>query len=266
MPEQLWQVIGAAVAGTAHLRAGRSCEDALAWRQRPTDGLVLAVADGAGSAARAAEGAACAVQAAVVTADQALDDAPPTSAAGWHTLLTMAVTTARAALEALVAAGAVSPDAATVGESAVPSPTLRDFATTLLLVVLHNSWVAAVQIGDGALVMRTGAGALTVLTHPNHGEYLNETTFLTGDDPPADAQFVVRQVPDLQGVALLTDGLQALALLLTDNTPHAPFFAPLFAHAAQADGDAAQLTAFLQSARVGERTDDDKTLLLAVTR
>ena len=189
----------------------------------------------------------------------------PATPDDWQRLLAQAVLTARAALEALVPPVVVAPNSAEVPDPTLPpAPVLRDFATTLLLTVVRADWVAAVQIGDGALVARDRAGALTVITHPNHGEYLNETLFLTGDDPLAGAQFAIRQVPDVCSVALLTDGLQALALTLVDNTPHTPFFAPLFAHAAQAGGDATQLAAFLDSARVAERTDDDKTLLLAV--
>ena len=264
MAQQDWQVIGASVAGSAHTRAGRPGEDAHAWR-RSAGLLVLAVADGAGSAARAAEGATCAVTVAVDAADHALADMAPTTVAGWQALLSQAALVARTALEALVPPPTVAPAAGALLDPALAAaPTLRDFATTLLLAVVTAEGVAALQIGDGALVISDSAGALTVVTHPNHGEYLNETLFLTGDDPLAGAQFAIRQVADLRAVALLTDGLQALALTLADNTPHAPFFAPLFAHAAQAAGDAAQLTAFLDSARVAERTDDDKTLLLAV--
>lgn len=265
MSDQSWQVIGASVAGTAHTRAGRPCEDAHAWRRRPDGTLLLAVADGAGSAARAAEGAAGAVTAVIAAADRGLGEAPPTTVAGWQALLAQAVLAARTALEALVPRPAAALAAAASPDAALPvAPVLRDFATTLLLAVVRADWIAAVQIGDGALVIRDGAGALTVVTHPNHGEYLNETLFLTGDDPLAGAQFAIQPIADVRAVALLTDGLQALALLLADNTPHAPFFAPLFAHATQADEDATQLTAFLDSARVAERTDDDKTLLLAV--
>ncbi len=260
-----WQVIGASVTGTAHTRAGRPGEDAHAWRQRPDDTLLLAVADGAGSAAQAAAGAACAVTVAVDAADQALRGSTPTTRDGWQALLSQAVLAARAALVARVPLVATTPDTVALPDPALPAaPALRDFATTLLLAVVGAGWLAAVQIGDGALVISDSTGALTVVTHPNHGQYLNETLFLTGDDPLAGAQFAVQPIANVCAVALLTDGLQALALTLADNTPHAPFFAPLFAHAAQAAGDATQLTAFLDSARVAERTDDDKTLLLAV--
>jgi hypothetical protein len=48
--------------------------------------------------------------------------------------------------------------------------------------------------------------------------------------------------------------------------PHAPFFRPLFAFAMESTDSAAAepLAAFLASERVTRRTDDDKTLVLAV--
>jgi hypothetical protein len=60
----------------------------------------------------------------------------------------------------------------------------------------------------------------------------------------------------------MTDGLQLVAFDLSTGMPHAPFFTPFFAFAA-GDGDAEQLAEFLGSERVGERTDDDVTLVVA---
>lgn len=54
---------------------------------------------------------------------------------------------------------------------------------------------------------------------------------------------------------------------VTTNKPHVPFFQPLVAFAARAENQTdarEQLTAFLASERVCARTDDDKTLVLAV--
>jgi len=72
---------------------------------------------------------------------------------------------------------------------------------------------------------------------------------------------------ELAGLALMSDGLSRLALQLPAYTPHAPFFIPLWAFAAQAGmGNLAnqELAAFLASDRVCARTDDDKSLVIAV--
>jgi hypothetical protein len=68
----------------------------------------------------------------------------------------------------------------------------------------------------------------------------------------------------------MSDGLTRLALKRPNNEPHPPFFKPLFAfvESSASSNDGAQatdaLTEFLTSPRVCERTDDDKSLVLAL--
>ena len=69
-------------------------------------------------------------------------------------------------------------------------------------------------------------------------------------------------------VALFSDGLQRLALHYQTRTAHAGFFKPMLATLRAAPADAleslsTQLAAYLSSPAVNERTDDDKTLVLA---
>ena len=142
-------------------------------------------------------------------------------------------------------------------------PALQDYATTLLVTAVSGDWIAAAHIGDGAIVL-DGAGGMRAATLPEHGEYLNETAFLTSDDYRERARTVVLPHNGTRGIALLTDGLEALALDLAAGEPHPPFFAPLFRFAAEPDATEEELATFLGSARVCARTDDDKTLLLAV--
>lgn len=63
---------------------------------------------------------------------------------------------------------------------------------------------------------------------------------------------------------MLSDGIQLLALRYADNTAHDPFFRPLFEFAGNPASTNAELEEFLRSERVCERTDDDKTLVLAI--
>ena len=69
-------------------------------------------------------------------------------------------------------------------------------------------------------------------------------------------------------MALFTDGLQTLALDYT-RAAHSPFFAPMFAALSsetEPGGLLGPLSAFLESPAVNERTDDDKTLILATRK
>ena len=68
---------------------------------------------------------------------------------------------------------------------------------------------------------------------------------------------------------MFTDGLQRLALDFAGHTPHHGFFGPLFEQL-RAVNDSESLVepfrCFLDSDRVNQRTDDDKTLVLAVRK
>ena len=72
-------------------------------------------------------------------------------------------------------------------------------------------------------------------------------------------------------VAIFTDGLQGLALHYESRRAHTPFFQPMFAWMRPAgsgycEGLSSSLTSFLNSKKVNDRTDDDKTLILATRR
>ncbi len=103
---------------------------------------------------------------------------------------------------------------------------------------------------------------------PMTGEYANMTHFVTDND--AVTLLATRVYPDRAlRVAAFTDGVQRLALNLSTNTPHEPFFSPFFismakATAEQVDALPGLLVKFLGSAPVNERTDDDKTLAFAL--
>lgn len=250
-----WRVVAASVAGGSHEKSGLPCQDAHQWRRLPNGLLAAAVADGAGSAALAEIGSAAAAAAAVEWIGRRAGDSTPPDGddRGWQALLADALRAALAALEKEAADRRAAP---------------RDLATTLILVIASRSLVAAAQIGDGAALVRNEAGDLIALTRPDGGEHVNETTFLVSPNAIASAQMRVWR-GRAGGIAAFSDGLQMLALRMSDHTPHAPFFTPLFSFAAgvadQAGGES-QLRAFLRSSRIAQRTDDDLTLLLATLR
>lgn len=422
---QSWRVIGASVEGSGHRKTGRGCDDAHDFRVRNDGSLIMAVADGAGSAVHAARAADAAIQATISSLDRRLSTGEtPTSGRDWAHLISATLQDARRAIEqmALSDRAAVEqtgrdaapltypqsaylppaltgqPDAPGPGDplpdqpsSVSPSPQrppaplswppkatpaageshnpgeqaatstarllgtrpqrdtepeqhdgpssnedvtrptwrptkdtprrpagndmadpphgpqgapgragappesgregpvedeaggmqgatapqapegqvanrklLRDYATTLLVCVVGQDDVAVGQVGDGAVVALDTAGNLHALTAPDHGEYINEAVFLIDTDYLERAQIGVYSLDHVSGLALMTDGLQMLALSYPHNEPFGPFFQPLFGFASEADATKQELEAFLDSDRVNERTDDDKTLLLAV--
>ncbi|WP_157817770.1 PP2C family serine/threonine-protein phosphatase [Candidatus Thiodictyon syntrophicum] len=245
-----WRAYGASVCGSSHRRTALPCQDAHGWRSLPGDaGILCAVADGLGSAARAETGARCAVDAALDALKWALAaDPPPTGETAVAETVRAAFAAARVALEA--AAG---------------DAPLRDLATTLILAAAAPGWTAVGQIGDGAAVGSWPDGRLETLSLPQRCEYANETVPLTAADALDRVQIRVWPAP-VQSLVLFSDGLQSLALNLASGSPFAPFFAPFLQALADpfdSDATSARLAAFLDSERVCARTGDDKTLLAA---
>src|SRR5262249_26240874 len=103
---------------------------------------------------------------------------------------------------------------------------------------------------------------------PQSGEYVNMTSFLTDQDFEERLEFC-SWADSVDEIALFSDGLQMLALHYAEQAAYRPFFVPLFKRLRES-GAAKELEVsllrFLESPRVNERTDDDKTLIIATRR
>ena len=242
--------------GASHEKVDVPCQDAHQWAAAADGLLVVAVADGAGSALLAEVGALVAAGAATDSLRESLvhhsgPDRMDDSA--WRGLLTEAVMAARNAIET---------------EASQRGAALGDLASTLIVVVAGADFVAAIQVGDGAVVAAQTDGQILSVTRPAQTEYLNETVFLTSAEAIATSQSVVWR-GSLAHLAVLSDGLQMAALHMPDGEPHPGFFTPLFNFLAQQKEDSvaqAALTTFLGSPRLRERTDDDVTLVIGTLR
>ena len=241
-----WRYLGASVAGTSHIQRDIPCQDSHESQIIGDHTVVIAVADGAGSAERAEEGSRAAAHTATAFIADQLRAAQPDRAEAWNALLAQALKEARSALEQLAGAN------------------LKLVATTLLLAVATPEWLATAQLGDGGIVGEFRFEELRVFSRPGNAEYINETVFLTSPDFLNQAHYTVSAAEDLTGIALFSDGMQLLAIQYADNTAHKPFFVPVFEFAARPGSKVEELVEFLRSERVCERTDDDKTLSIAV--
>jgi hypothetical protein len=250
-----WRLLGASVAGTSHAKSGLHCQDAHAYRE--VAGCALsAVADGAGSAERSGEGAHCASQAALAALADALAGGWPATPDLWQDLFAVAFAAARSQIEQLSAS------------AGLPA---RAFATTLLCAVLSDQGLAVAQLGDGIAAAFSpmgnpqSTGDWFLAAEPQRGEYANETYFLSQPDSLQHVVVAVYSEP-VRALALMTDGL--LRLVLDGNhQPHVAFFQPLLTFGVEVDNDAqgnGLLADFLESERVCARTDDDKTVVLAL--
>jgi len=246
-----WKVAGASVRGSDHDISGEPCQDAYAVRTLPSEILVAAVADGAGSARLSETGARIASDQAVSAVDsRMLGGGLPNTPEAWKELVSFTFDAARSALE---------------DESRKLGVPIGDLATTLIVLIATPQSIAVGQVGDGAVVFGNESAEFSACSRPQKGEYLNETIFLTSENAMDSLQSFflsgcVRQV------AAFTDGLERLSLRMSDVAPHAPFFRALFGMMdATKDVTEAELELkrLLRSPRVMERTSDDLTLLLA---
>jgi serine/threonine protein phosphatase PrpC len=247
----LWKCAAVSVRGRSHQKTGQPCQDASYCKV--IDGILLvgAVADGAGSASHGGLGARVAAEKAVETlAEHAGNCLRSDDDAQWNRLLFSALEVAR---------GNVAASAA--GQN---QPT-RQLATTLILFVAGPNFIAAAQIGDGAVVFQDKDGEILALTSPQNGEYINSTTFLVSPDAFKSVQQKTWR-GGYTSVAAFTDGLQMLALTMPGGSPHRQFFAPLFGFSSKRDANdtARELEQFLRSEKITSRADDDLTLMLAV--
>jgi hypothetical protein len=260
MPSSLqqWRVAAASAVGSSHRSTELPNQDAC-WTEVITDAagqqaLVMVVADGAGSAARADLGAETAV------------DAVGSAAARWW------LDAGRGALDKHVLTTLVECGALALTQLALDLEcAARELSCTLLLTVVTPQACGFAQLGDGVMVYAdplATENTVEVAFWPLAGEYANVTEFLSDSNWNQHLRCRVLTVAPRQ-LALSSDGLQRLALRLAEQRVHAPFFQPFWdalvnASAAEYSQYSVHLRDWLASALVEQRTDDDKTLILAV--
>jgi hypothetical protein len=244
--------------GQSHIAAAQPCQDAhFHLEAKDADGrpvLVLAAADGAGSAALAEVGASLACETfgrlveAYVAKGGRVAAIERQLVERWITGLVY-----RIELHARQSGASV-----------------QDYSCTLLAAVVAEGCAVFVQIGDGAMVISADGGWRHIFW-PQHGEFANTTNFVTSQRAVPEMDFM-RLEEALQEVAVFTDGIENLVLQKATKTAHAPFFDSMFppVRKSQAIGlDAAlsrDLDTYLSGPLINSRTDDDKTLILASRR
>ena len=246
-----WKLLFQSVRGTAHQRSNQPCQDSCLTRLRCTpQGLVLllACADGAGSARHAEIGAALACREVLRLVQQDLDEGLSLDAVEQNTAVSWYLRVRQRLQQ----------------QAELLRVDLAHLACTLLLAVVGERSSVFAQVGDGVMVVRDGE-EYRIVFWPQTGEYANTTHFVTDADLAEQMAFELRPTP-VDELALLTDGLQTLALHYATHSVHQPFFRPMFERLRASSGreglpDA--LRQFLDSAAVNARSDDDKTLILA---
>jgi serine/threonine protein phosphatase PrpC len=251
-----WRYAHAAVIGLAHLNQNTECQDRFVCRTIETEAngevLIAAVADGAGSTTRGQRGAeiACEFFAEQVSEFLKIRNASIRSLNEEFGIRWIEFFQAR--IKAL---------------AAEEKKERRDYASTFVGAVVGAGAGAFYQIGDGGAVFSSSgkAESYRFTIEPLDAEYVNTTEFLT-DDAAADS-LRFRLVEDaIEDLILFSDGIFAVAVNYQTNQPHEPFLMPMIAPLR--NGNAAndlneKLENFLASPKLNEKTDDDKTIILA---
>ena len=262
MPNVEWRVAHTSIIGTSHEKTGLPCQDVGCCRVvSDPDGrhVLLAVAcDGAGSASRSLDGATLVVNRFLRDFSDAsrrsgLDGITKEFVEDW-------LSRVRSEIRDRADTDNLSP---------------REFACTILGAAVGYDRVAFFQIGDGAIVVsnRAEPDDYGWVFWPQHGEFANQTNFITQDNANEVLEFELEE-RCVDEIAVFTDGLERLVLDLQEKTAHAPFFRTLFGWlvktepaAVGEDIPASQVVGrYLGSKQINDRTDDDKTLILASRR
>ncbi|HEY9826014.1 MAG TPA: PP2C family serine/threonine-protein phosphatase [Stenomitos sp.] len=261
-----WKAIVHSAIGTRHEQRGQPCQDYGCYRIAGSY-LIGAISDGAGSAKYSDVGAQIASELAVVAMAQGVgaiaeDDASMESLQDPIPFAEMEAQ-ATGLFEAVLAQVLDGLQQ----ETDACGCELGDFACTLLAFIATPDWVAAMQIGDGFMLLRgKDDEEYQLLFEPEKGEFINETVFATSHKA-VDYMGVCVQSVESPFICAATDGLERVAIRLHNWEPFAPFFQPFEACLRKLPTKSEQeeyLQTFLASDRLNAKTDDDKTLLIGL--
>ncbi len=256
MTSGAWRFASASVIGSSHIKTGAPCQDAhkaAVLRGRDAEVFAAALSDGAGSAQFSDVGSRTVcrhlLEATATYVDRTGGATPPTE------------------MEVRTWIGDARAEIYGYAESA--GFIARDFACTLLFCILGKNWAVYAQIGDGAMCVPTEVpNEWCWICWPQKGEYANTTRFLT-DQNWTEFLTIESHTKCVNEIAMFTDGIENLALVQATMLVHSPFLNGMLPSVRQSEATGAdaelneKLAAFLSSGRVLERTDDDKTLVLA---
>jgi hypothetical protein len=252
--EDRWSWIGACSIGTSHLASGTGCDDAGACVEIDTQNgstLIAVVSDGAGSASLSKLGSHivstgfCRSALRFARRGGKAKDLDEEIASEWLDDLRDRI------------------EQASIRQN---SPR-RSFAATLLGCMIQSDGIAIVHVGDGACAIHLRAEPhWQVPSWPVQGEYASTTNFVTDDPEPIINLSYVSG--DITEVALFSDGLERLALDFATKKAFSPFFNSMFkTFPDEGSGRYRQLSrdlrTFLDGPSIIQRTDDDKTLIMA---
>ena len=256
MNQTTWRIAHASAIGLAHINQNTECQDRFACRSVKTPGegevLIAVVADGAGSTTDGQIGAevACEIFAREVADFLSAKDARVKS------------------LTQDFGRRWIKYFQQEIGQIArANKKELRDYASTLVGAVIGAEGAAFYQIGDGGIVFSASGtpASYRFAIAPVESEYVNVTDFVTDETAAERLRFELVE-ECIEDLILFSDGIYAVAVDYQNNQPHEPFLMPMIAplrKGAALEDLNEKLEKFLASPKINEKTDDDKTIILA---
>src|SRR5208337_2380058 len=181
-----WMTAGAAVVGRAHEQQGAGCQDCVGYSDTSKFSAV-ALADGAGSAKYASEGAGIAVNVLLRIIERSFSSfsQQPSDSIGKLIISSMAD-----GIESAAQTAGVAP---------------REFASTLLFAATGGGFLIAGQLGDGLIAVQKN-GRMVPLCEPAKGEFKNETVFVTSPNAAKHIFVTLGPCDAVAGIVLMSDG------------------------------------------------------------
>lgn len=253
-----WKYVRSSVMGTSHLKNASQCQDncicEIVSNGEHNDSLVALVSDGAGSGKRSESGSKLACDTVLkkykeyLIQNRRLEDISVSDIKNW-------ISSAVEEINILAENEKL---------------TVREFASTMIGAIISKDASVYFQVGDGAIVASSDGIQYDYIFWPEQGEYINTTYFITDHNFYEHLRFKKLDISPLD-VALFSDGIEMLALKYAEKSVHSPFFEPMFKVVRKSGSNgfdealSDKLSLFLNSKPVNDRTDDDKTLILATS-
>ena len=250
-----WAWAAAACKGTSHEKTGIRLQDAFACSSVNSEQGELffgIISDGAGSADYGGQGASIICS----TLSRAIKDYCPLNGLPTESIIESWVDKARDRIFQASVMRGLRP---------------RDFAATLVCVISNGEESLVVHVGDGCAVFREeSSGEWIAPTWPEQGEFASTTYFVT--DEYGLRLRVNHHYLAISAIAIFSDGLERLALDFQETKPFKGFFdgmvKPLIS-SQQLGKDkvlSVALKKYLDSDSINSRTDDDKSLIIAIRK
>ena len=247
----IWKVAGASVIGASHVREGLECQDRLQWKLFEDEQVIVAVvADGAGSTEHGGIGAELACKTFIKELENFVE---ASDFSGFDSLTSEFGKLWVEHYQHLI-----------VSRSIAKEIDVREYSSTFSAAIVTPQKAMFYQIGDGRILYSTGQEFHFGIDIPE-SEYVNMTHFLTDEDAVDQMEFFETDEP-IKDIVLFTDGIESIAIDFASGQPYEPFLLPMLAPLRNGSSNGSlneKLGEFLSSPAINEKTDDDKTLILA---